>query len=853
MRGPDCQPAQLRRRVLSLRATLTHVCASALLLIGFTVGLGLTTGSLIVSGAHAETLNDRLAGAGKNKSKEPDRLLVQADELIYDKDRNTVSAKGNARLYYQGRILQADIVTYDRAANRVRAEGHAKLTEADGTVAYGERFDLTDDFKNGFIDSLHANMADKTYFTSNRVERAEGDTSVFERGTYTACEPCKDDPSKPPTWQIRAKRIIHKNDEQTIYYEDAVLELWGLPVAYFPYFSSPDPTVKRKSGFLSPVFSQGTQSGYGVGMSYFWAIAPDYDLTLTPTYYSKQGLLGEAEWRQKFVNGAYKIRAAGIFQKDPGIFSPAPSGPGNRTFRGEIETDGKFYINDKWKFGWSVALTTDNWFQTNYRLPGEDPTSWYNKERGSNVFLIGQGDRGLFELNGYYFQPMTAHDLARQQPLVAPVVDYNKTVDLDPAKSWGIGGQLEVDANFTHLTRELAAYQSVGARQLDPTYQLFDVCATYTRSTCLLRGIGGDYSRATINLTWKRKFVDSMGNVWTPFTFAHLSGSMLNQNSSNSQYGISNANQATFAGSQDTSFRGQAVPGVGLEWRLPLIARTEWATHVLEPIAQIIVRPNETTNRALVNEDAQSLVFDDTNLFEWNRFSGYDRFEGGTRVNYGAQYSLMMNNGAYANFMFGQSYQLAGQNSYSSPDAANIGLDSGLDRRMSDYIGRVLIAPNSTFSFIAKTRLDVSSFQPRRIDLIARASFAKVDFNVQYARYESQQAIGFAARREGLSVGSKYKINENWYLNSNVVFDMSHHLQPNSARSPLFTVAGLGVGAGYTDDCTTLSVNYVSAYQDNGTGTNTLVRNQTIVVQLQLRTLGGATVKSGIGSNSTAN
>jgi hypothetical protein len=149
-----------------------------------------------------------------------------------------------------------------------------------------------------------------TRFSSPRAERAEGETTTFERGTYTACEPCKDNPERPPLWQVKAARIIHNNSEQTIYYEDASLELFGMPIAYLPYFWTPDPTVKRKTGFLAPRYVYSSSLGVGASLPFFWAIAPNYDLTVTPTFLSRQGVLGEAEWRHRLETGSYRIQAA---------------------------------------------------------------------------------------------------------------------------------------------------------------------------------------------------------------------------------------------------------------------------------------------------------------------------------------------------------------------------------------------------------------------------------------------------------------------------------------------------------------------------------------------------------------
>ena len=122
--------------------------------------------------------------------------------------------------------------------------------------------DLSDDFRDGFVDSLRLDTADKTRMAAARADRTSGTFTVIHSGVYTACEPCKDDPKKPPLWQVKAARMIHDSSEKMIYFEDARLEFFGKPVAYMPYFSAPDPTVKRKSGFLMPFVSSSTHQRF---------------------------------------------------------------------------------------------------------------------------------------------------------------------------------------------------------------------------------------------------------------------------------------------------------------------------------------------------------------------------------------------------------------------------------------------------------------------------------------------------------------------------------------------------------------------------------------------------------------
>src|SRR5204862_4774958 len=111
---------------------------------------------------------------------------------------------------------------------------------------------------------------------------------------------------------------------------------------------------------------------------------------------------------------------------------------------------------------------------------------------------------------------------------------------------------------------------------------------------------------------------------------------------------------------------GDAV--AGFEYRYPFVATTGSVTHVFEPIGQIIARPGSAGDQQdIPNEDALSLVFDDTLLFDIDKFSGYDRIETGTRANVGARYTLQTNNGIYARFVFGQSLHLGGENAFVDP------------------------------------------------------------------------------------------------------------------------------------------------------------------------------------------
>ncbi len=795
---------------------------------------------------------------------QPARMVVDAKELIQDDNKNTVTARGDVQIYYKGRILEADQVVYDRSTNRVRAIGHARLTEENGQVTYGDEFELTDDLKQGFVDSLRVETREQTYMSAARAERTE-DTTVLEYGTYTSCKPCEDQ-SVPPLWRVRAKRVIHDADDKTMYFTDASLEFFGQPIAWLPFFSAPDPSVKRRSGLLAPHYiPYNNRIGSGGGIPIYWAVQPNIDFVFTPNFTYKQGFLLDTQWAHRLESGSYFIRAQGIRQFNPGYFYPQPLGPGSRPFRGALSTAGDFDINEKWKYGWDVTLLSDKYFFSDYALANPLIANPFFRETSSTAYLTGKSERSWFDLRGYYFQGLGARDYQKQLPWNLPLLEYNRTFPVSPSKTAGIGGEFELDVNASYVTAQAALFESIQPRTFDSVYGLYNVCPTYspgilsTTSNCLLRGVGGDYGRATAQTSWKRTFVDPLGQTWTPFAFARGSISYLNYNNTNvfpifnsSLTPLNNASQYWFLGS-DNVWRGQITPGVGMEYRYPLFAKLAFGTLTFEPIVQVVSRPRYIGSNSLVNIDAQSLVFDDSNLFAWSKYSGYDRFETGTRLNYGGQFTLNFNNGGFINAMAGQSYQLAGPNGYATPDAAHVGLSSGLDTRRSDYVGRVVLAPNSWLSLTAKARFDQSTFNLRRLDLVAGATFGPLTLTAQYANYRQQPLIGFDVRRQGLTLGGRYDITKNYFVNGNVQFDMSRYLYNSTAAyngfygyAPLFSVAGLGVGAGYHDDCTTFTISYTSVYQVN-TSTGLPGRNQTILATLQLRSLAEAKIGASLG------
>ena len=754
------------------------------------------------------------------------QMLVQANEINYDYANNRVAAVGNVQIYFGDSTLEANRVIYDQKTKRLHAEGNVRLTEQDGKVTYGEIMDLSDDYRDGFVDSLRLDAPDQTRMAAARAERSSGNFTVFHNGVYTACAPCKDDPKKPPLWQVKAARIIHDQGEKMIYFEDARLEFFGQPLAWLPYFSAPDPTVKRKTGVLTPTISSSSIYGTALEVPYYWALAPDYDATFAPMITTKQGPLLQGEFRQRLINGAYSIRGAGLYQLDKNYFerSDGTTTPGFRDWRGSLESSGLFALNNKWVVGWDGTLLSDRTFLQDYnpRLsayratdPFQNPTS----EAVSQLYLSGKGNRSYFDARTIYYLGFSEADSQSQIPIIHPVIDYNYVFDYPI-----LGGELGYKINFTSLSRNSADFNPITQSALnDGTCTQTANPAIKTTASCLLRGVPGVYNRFSAETQWRRTITDQFGQMFTPFASLRADAASIRVNNDPA---VSN-----FIDTGDNNLvRG--MPTVGVEYRYPFISVESWGTQTVEPIAQVIARPNETQVGKWQNEDAQSLVFDDSNLFRVDKFSGWDRVEGGGRANYGMQYTAQFNQGGSLNALFGESYSLFGQNSFALGGTTNTGLNSGLDTTNSDYVARLSYQPNSIYMFTSRFRFDNDRFTTQRLELEARANFDRWSGSLLYGDYAAQPLLGILDRQQGILGTGQVKLDANWVLLGAARYDI------NAGKFDQTRV-----GLGYVDDCLILGLNYITNYTYSGN----VAANHTIMLQLSLRTLGGTSVSQGVG------
>ena len=541
-----------------------------------------------------------LAGA-QTQTERQQPVLLNADQVTFDETLGIVTASGNVELSQGPRSVRADTITYNQKTKVVTASGNIRLVEPSGDIVFADYAELTDDLRDTFIENIRVLMTDNSRMAGNEGERREGKLTRINRGVYSPCDLCKSDPTRAPLWQVRAVRIVHDNDAKEVRYKDAVMEIFGVPVAYTPYLSHPDPSVDRRSGFLTPSFRNNTDLGFGVLTRYYFDIAPDQDATLDLGGYTKQGPIIGGQYRKRFERGRLEVEGA-VTRGE--LQNGSIKGADDRRTRGYAAAKGLFEINETWRWGFDLKRASDEYFLRRYYDNRDEVLT-------SRAFVEGFNGRNYAALNAYSFQDLRYGNPV-QEPIVLPMGRYNALGE--PGSVFG--GRWSFDSSLLALTRP--------------------------------KDGGPNTRRIQIQPGWEREIVSSAGFVTT------LSGSVLVAGYNADRF---NPLDPTVRGTQDFD-RVRVFPQAQATVRYPFVRYGESSQQLIEPIGQLTVAPDVKNNSAYPNEDSLDVEFDDINLFMPNRFTGIDRLDGGPRITYGLRSAIQGYKSGAASVFLGQSYRL---------------------------------------------------------------------------------------------------------------------------------------------------------------------------------------------------
>jgi LPS-assembly protein len=653
-------------------------------------------------------------------------IILNAEKIDYNQETHIVNATGNVQVVQGNRTLRANKIIYNKITGQMSAYGNVCLRETErrklsanslvqahneflshqdyvlnrlmqsGTIVsnplnlpqlgkqinysslsleeqnnlaisnYNLLFFSSAEFSNELQDATIENAkvltADDARIASNFARRIQGKKTIFRQAVYSPCNVCKINPKKMPLWQLKADKIIHSKTDQIIIYHHARLEISGVPVFYLPYFRHADGTVKRKTGFLMPAYGSISDLGLIVSTPFYYDIAPNRDLTLSPIITTKQGPIMVAEYRHRFRDGDFTASTSYTQTRDLKHITKGSKLPGKD--RWHIYTQGRFELNDESVATFDINRASDTTYLRRYPIfPQGFRLKYPTKNMASTASLEQFQDHNYGVVRATVFQT----DNPNTTPYLLPHAWYN--YQTDPGQWNGIWN---FDANLL----------SLGRRR--------DTPGRNARHMQRLSLTGG----------WRVPYVTSTGHIW-----------VLNMTMRSDSYALEHYQPATNKPVLSSTFKGRFFPTASAQWRYPLIKRLSYSDWVLEPTA-MIVGTTRVNNSSIPNEDSLNVQIEDTSLFLAQRFSGLDRVDTGGRFIYGGNSTWFFPQKRLIQIFLGQSIRIDKHQVLPSRFC-------GEDKRASDIVSRLRVNPIQSIQILNRMAMDKNRLRPRISDTSA--------------------------------------------------------------------------------------------------------------------------------------
>jgi LPS-assembly protein len=753
--------------------------------------LGAAGVAMLASGANAQTMgpgaiaappaappvaipDDGLKGGG---------FYLEADRLIQDDAKHQFTAEGSVEARYKGRVLRGDQVVYDSTTGLVTARGHVTIVNSDGTSQFADAITLDKDMSEGVALGFSTRLQNNVKIAAASVRRQSDQVTELDRAIYTPCEVCVPNGPAKPTWSIKARKVIEDHKRQTVYFQNAVIQVKGVGILYLPVFWTADPTAARKSGFLLPVVTISGERGLSYQQPYYKVISPSQDITLTPQINTKVNPFLNLDYRKRFYSGVLDIRAGYTYDRD---FTSGGEKFGPLTSRSYILGSGIFDIDPNWLWGFTAERASDKLIFDKYSI-GSVFTNQGLTDRGlyaaddrrliSQIYAVRQDQLSYLSVAAISVQGLraptatTPGDDQSTFPTIAPLIEGR----YEPAREI-LGGRLRIDGSAVVLTRAQAPLDA-GLPGVSPIPGL-------------------DSRRATLGADWERTLTFANGLRLQPFPQARAD--------------VYNVSDLAPGPANATITRGFGVLGANLSY--PLIKQTGAATWVLEPLAQIAIAPDTHLDPRIPNEDSQVWEFDETNLFEANRSPGYDLYEGGQSVTVGGRATLMLPDGRGGSLLVGRRF--GAQNDPAVPER------TGLQTALSDYIFAFDATPIHGVSLFSRLRLDSDTFAVNRLESGVDFATERATGYISYL-HEAQSPTG--AEVSALDIHGEAYATKHWGVSAYAIVDQGAWRRRD-------------LGVVYRDDCVRLEV----LYRHDETFNGTLGPSTSVVLRLTLATLGNS-------------
>lgn len=674
-----------------------------------------------------------------------EKIDLAADQITYDQTTGVIRAIGRVLLRRDGYTLEAAEIIYNEKTGEAEASGAVMLITPGGDRIYSPRIKLEDTLEKAFVEDIRLLMADGAQVRAVSGERdEESGTMSLKRAVYSPCKVCAENGDKEPLWQIKAVKVVHDKEKRRLYYDDAVLEVLGIPVMWTPAFSHPDPTVDKASGLL-PLDIQTTRNlGFYAAVPYYYVIDDSKDITVTPTITTKEGLLLSTEYRQHVGIGQFQFGGSITYTDERDSMNVKT---GDQEFRGHVESFGQFAHNDSWRSTYQVNWASDDTYLRRYDFSDADTLV-------SEYLLEGFLGRSYVSARTLAFQGLRVEDQAGQTAYALPLIDVEYIPNFKP-----LGGTVSLNGN----------------------------------AVALHRTSGMDTQRVSLSANWQKRWIANNGIILDADLLAR--SDLYNLNDTELLDEIEFA--GTFgASSQGSEWRNLARATATVSW--PFVKYNGSSTQTIEPILEITLSPRDGTPDNIVNEDSRAFELNSLNLFSADRTSGYDLWEEGSRATYGLRWGLETGKWT-ADVLVGQTWRISGTDNVLAEGA-------GLEGDLSDIVGRTSVSYDGWIDLEHRYRLDDNSFKFLRNEIDVTFGDETKNLRVGYFAINRDLDISNREDREEIRMSGFYYFKENWKLLGSYTYRLDGAFRNLADEGSGNVRHSLGIA--YTNECIELGLTW---------------------------------------------
>jgi LPS-assembly protein len=520
-------------------------------------------------------------------------VALRADVLTLDYAGRTIEGTGNVVLESADHRLTSDKITYNEKTGEITASGQVVLVDKkQNTTLKTDHVVLDGAFRSVTLEKMQLLFQDRGTLTAASGTRRSGKDHDLKDASFTPCKVCA---GESPLWSVAADEVKHDTESKVIRYYNAYFQIFDVPIFYLPYYEQDDPTVKRSSGFLRGSLEQRAEEGLLIRAPYYYTMAPNQDVTVTPIWTQNGGEILGLEHR--YLGETFGVTSSG----SAGNVNQVQDSTllDNKNTAGHIDSALNWQPAPFWQVDGDLERASRKGYLRQFDFDQRD--------------ILSSGARTL-----YHDGPTTFVTDARTYQDLRPVEDSDTVPWVLP------------DTSLSHFWQppewaKGALNSGISGRVLE-------------------RDKGNDNQRASLLNTWQRQFFASDGSVFE-------TSALLRQDVFHRDVFSKELNTTT-----ETDTKTRFLPALQAGYKKPFYKSGESGFHQLSPVTQVVFIPTNVNSDKIDNEDSQAFELDADNLFLVNRPTGYDLTSEGSRVDYGGTYAYQ-GDIYLADLFLGQSFQ----------------------------------------------------------------------------------------------------------------------------------------------------------------------------------------------------